>query len=210
VKHTLLNKKVALFNPDMDGIDHLNISGYGKTVIGQQLRYSYPAGSYEIPGYGKAMTLSSTMEYMQYPGYPKKFLNKKYLNTKDKKIIDGLKQAKLGKSLPNYTALLAGMVGIRLDNDPELCQELIKLPDDIVLTAYRINTAVVGDKLQSWLVPHSKMAKYLQVLGVYIDQLKNGNRPYVDILEALTHFIDEKIPLWAVAEDVLRINNNSK
>ncbi len=124
--------KPNLFN--MEGQDHLNISGQSNCRLGRFLDPGYCL-KFEYPHIGSFKSALSLGYWLR-----SKDLDDKIRNLNGPKLKRYVAEHNLyNKRIPNYTAIIANAVWLRVKNDAEVLENIKTLDPSITLLSYYTN-----------------------------------------------------------------------
>jgi len=157
-----------------DGVEYINISPYGMTELGRVLSPGYIRPFETIVG--KVSNMRNAMDFLTRVDYPKSFLGKTKMTSKDIEKISRLKKI----YIPNYWAAVAYFLIEKVIQDEMLIAELKKLP---VSTPFRSFKMVKHERhgIVNFLAEENhELDKYLRILKTIHFKVFNNELRYND------------------------------
>jgi len=158
-----------------DGVEYVNVSPYGVTELGRVLSPGYIRPFETIVG--KVSSMRNAMDFLTREKYPKTFLGKTKMTTKDIEKISKLKKL----HIPNYWAAVAYFLIEKIIQDKDTITALKELPPSIPFRSFRMIKHERHGIVNYLVEENYELDKYLRILKTIHFKVYNGELKYNDV-----------------------------
>lgn len=145
----------------------INVSQYAETDLGKMLSPGYPISLQTL--FGKIGTIRSAMEYIVTPNYPERLLSKRKLKRDE---ISTIPKNKI--DVPNYWAVIAYLLCLRVKSDDKLIEMLSNIEEDTKFVSYnKVTKNTLGIKSVTYK-QNLTMNMYLHIIDSIVRVIKQG------------------------------------